>query len=464
MEGTILVNIKIVKSHRILSWLLAFFSLGTILTGYASARKWIENYFTMNTVHKVFEWMFLAVLITHIILTSLYFKINWNKILNKTNNKYVRRLNIVKASQRITAWLILVSTIIVVGSGLNNYRWFAETLGQFKIFSLSSHRIADGILTFLILVHISLGFSTLLVRNRKAVPKYVIPTIVLSVILIAGTGYLEYIGYSKGQGDSEHPDSASIMIRAQTFSFNPNEVESIRPEIFQNRSFSVFDILVHLDDKGNISMVHHFDVDMNTYIIDTIDGRSDLWWYSIYYSGGWDERNVFRMDHYPWKEGATIKIFQYTSDYRLNLIYNTFQQEILRSQSNNGTIIIPEVEINGKTVDYTFTNVTVTAHNLRNDLFQEDIITAIDVIISLEEQGLINSYQLQWYDEIGTADIVRNYWVNGIDGDNAYGTCGFVYEAGDHDFDGFNGNHIHLPSDSRVINSPEYVLFFWICL
>ncbi len=29
---------------------------------------------------------------------------------------------------------------------------------------------------------------------------------------------------------------------------------------------------------------------------------------------------------------------------------------------------------------------------------------------------------------------------------------------------GFRGNHIHLPSDTRIINSPEYVLYYWICI
>jgi hypothetical protein len=25
-------------------------------------------------------------------------------------------------------------------------------------------------------------------------------------------------------------------------------------------------------------------------------------------------------------------------------------------------------------------------------------------------------------------------------------------------------NHIHLPADTRVLNAPEYVEFFWICI
>ncbi|MCW4021599.1 MAG: hypothetical protein ACOWW1_01685 [archaeon] len=37
-------------------------------------------------------------------------------------------------------------------------------------------------------------------------------------------------------------------------------------------------------------------------------------------------------------------------------------------------------------------------------------------------------------------------------------------KAGSTNYRGVDGNHIHLPSDPRILNSPEYVLFFWIYL
>ena len=89
--------------------------------------------------------------------------------------------------------------------------------------------------------------------------------------------------------------------------------------------------------------------------------------------------------------------------------------------------------------------------------------TAIDVILSLGDEGAIN-FGLRWYESIGTAGIVKNYWVESIDGDRAFRRCGFVYEAGASIYQGFIGNHIHLPSDTRILNSPEYVALFWICI
>jgi hypothetical protein len=147
----------------------------------------------------------------------------------------------------------------------------------------------------------------------------------------------------------------------------------------------------------------------------------------------------------------------------LTSIYSVWKQEVERLENNNGTMIIPEVIIVGESFSQVFEDVVVTPHNLRDDVFQEGVITAIDVILSLGDQGEI-TYGLQWYDYIGSASIVRSYWVEEINADRASGTCGFVYEAGSKKFPFFSGNHIHLPSDVRIINSPEYVEYFWICL
>jgi len=121
------------------------------------------------------------------------------------------------------------------------------------------------------------------------------------------------------------------------------------------------------------------------------------------------------------------------------------------------------VKLEGKSFYLEFEDVEVKANNLRSDMFRNGTITAIDVIQTLGEEKLID-YELKWYEEIGTARIVKNYWVEGINGDTHSGRCGFVYEAGDTRFTGFSGNHIHLPSDIRVINSPEYLHYFWICI
>lgn len=243
------------------------------------------------------------------------------------------------------------------------------------------------------------------------------------------------------------------------FWFDPVEIKSVRSDIFKPGFFSIFDILVYLNTEEKIQMEYHFDESMNTYVIDTINGESD-WWYYAYYDGGWQESNGFRLDHYPYKDNATIKIHSEDENI-INRIHDAFKDEVERLEKNDGKLIIPKVYINGPTTNIELNDVVVTAHNLRNDVFQEGVITALDVIMSLGDQKEI-TYKLEWYETIASAKPVKNYFVDGINDDIAFGTCGFVYEAGSESLGG--RNHIHIPSDSRVINSPEYEEWFWICL
>jgi len=257
---------------------------------------------------------------------------------------------------------------------------------------------------------------------------------------------------------------ATVRVGNDYFIFNPTTVETTRPELFNQGYFSMFDILVHLNKQGLINLEYHFDESLNAHIIDSINGESN-WWYQTYYNGGWLERNVFRPDHYPWKDGTTLTFYKESSS-RLENIYSVWKEEVERRKNNEGKIIIPQVIIMGESPSkraIIFENVEVTPHNLRNDIFKENVITAIDTILSLGDQGEI-TYELQWYDSIGTASIVRSYWVNAINEDEAYGRSGFVYETGSLLYQFSKGNHIHLPSDARILNSPEYVKYFWIDL
>jgi hypothetical protein len=262
--------------------------------------------------------------------------------------------------------------------------------------------------------------------------------------------------------DTEAKEAATVSIDGLgSFSFIPEEVETTRPDIFKPGYFSLFDVLVHLSDKGEIDLNYNFDESLNTHVIENLNGH-DYWWYSAYYDGGWTERSVSRMDHYPYKDKTTLNFVKVTEDY-LTQVYRTYTDEVRRRNENDGNIIIPNVIIKGKTESFHFQNVEVTAHNLRAEIFQPGVITAIDTILSLGEDGLL-SYDLQWYESIGTAGLVKSYWVDRINQDKSAGRCGFVYEAGDEHFRFFKGNHNHIPSDIRVINSPAYLEYFWICI
>jgi hypothetical protein len=164
------------------------------------------------------------------------------------------------------------------------------------------------------------------------------------------------------------------------------------------------------------------------------------------------------MDHYLYKDKMTIEVMP-AERRRIEGAYEAYREEVARRQRNGGKVIIPDVEIHTPEGTLTFLGVEVTPHNLRSDVFREGVVTAIDVILSLGDQGKI-TYDLTWYDSVGSAGVVRSYWVERINGSQASGFCGFVYEEGMRRFTA--ANHIHIPSDFRPINSPEYALWYWI--
>jgi len=118
------------------------------------------------------------------------------------------------------------------------------------------------------------------------------------------------------------------------FEFTPGNIKTLRDDIFNEGFFSIFDILVYLDDEGRIDMEYHFDDSMNTYIIDSIDDMKN-WWHIAYYDGGWPERNVFRLDHYPYKDKMYISISEVEGSL-LEDIYKVYREETTRKENNGG--------------------------------------------------------------------------------------------------------------------------------
>jgi hypothetical protein len=246
------------------------------------------------------------------------------------------------------------------------------------------------------------------------------------------------------------------------FTFEVGEVETLRPDIFQPGHFSLFDIVVHLAEQGDIELDYHFDEAMDTHVIDSINGQSG-WWDKAHYSQGWYEANVFRMDMYPYKNGASMRLYREDEEY-LDKVYLAFGEEVSRLQRNGGQVIIPELLIQTPDFSMTFEDVLVTPHDVRSDVLQPGVITALDAILSLAEQGELSRLKLTWYGRIAGADPVDSYWLEQVDNAEAFGGCGLVYETGPLAFSGFRGSHIHIPADVRVTVSPDYAFWFWICL
>jgi succinate dehydrogenase/fumarate reductase cytochrome b subunit len=444
--------------HRYISWVLVVVSVSTIVTGYTLSRGWQPDFVILSYLHRVSEIVFIGLIIAHIGYTLLYFKLSLRKTAGKISWYKKNSLFLMRIIQRVSSWVIVFAAMGMILTGLNGYSFFAQSLED--VIPFAPHRVFDVLLVTAVIVHVVIGIRFALMRRRvrNTVAKRF--TIALAISLLFLVSVLNPPIPVSGNG-AQYPSSAQVTVDSNEYSFKPADVETTRPDIFLPDSFSMFDVLVHLDTLGDIELVYHFNESMNTHVIDLINGKPN-WWYRAKYSGGWNEDNVYRMDHYIWKPGTTLEIVR-TSEDRLDRVYSTYLDEVERTRSSNGTFILPVIRIRGLTFNLEFRDVPVTPHDLRSETLQPGVLTAIDVILSLGDLGLIN-YTLQWYDDMGLATVVRSYWVESINEDTTAGTCGFVYDTGSTEFLGFAGNHIHLPADVNVLNSPDYMRWFWICV
>ena len=128
------------------------------------------------------------------------------------------------------------------------------------------------------------------------------------------------------------------------------------------------------------------------------------------------------------EEKNILKFFR-ISPSELEGIYSTFKEEVERFEDNGGRLIIPRVVIKGRTFTLELEDLEVKSHKTRNDALGKDVATALDVIMTMGDQERI-TYELKWYESIGTASVVKSCWIEAINGYRTQGRCGFVYEEG----------------------------------
>jgi hypothetical protein len=256
-----------------------------------------------------------------------------------------------------------------------------------------------------------------------------------------------------------------------TFTYDPQAITTLQPRVFAQGRFSAFDVLVHLSVSGQISLVYVYDDTADTYIIQSLNGLEG-WWYDARVPGGAFERTALRMDLYPMKDGTSLYVYL-EDPARLAAIEAGFREEVALRSEHGGQIIVPVVTIKGPRATTTFENVLVTSHNVRPDLFQPGVITVLDVLLSLGEQGKIASLDLAWHAEVDGVANVNHYMVDWIGIPDVLGekssTCGYMDQAATEGVRGYLTPHshattkIHISSDVEVLVSPGFVEWQWVC-
>jgi hypothetical protein len=250
--------------------------------------------------------------------------------------------------------------------------------------------------------------------------------------------------------------SPNVWIGDESFLFDSSELETVSPDLYNPGYFSMFDVMVHLGSQGHIDLKYEFDPSMNTHIINSINGEKN-WWYFAFYHEGSPEQNAYRMDHYLWKEGATLRLYKADPSF-LETLYHLFREEVKRREENNGKLILSIVIIRGANLEKAFEDVEVIPFNMVKDIYREGTTTVLDMLMTLKEQNRIDC-DIKWFKRYGKA-IINDYWLVSLDGDKFAGRVGWAYEVGS--FKVWRGLHRpHIPIGCRVLISPDYVEFFW---
>ncbi len=208
----------------------------TIYTGYSLTHGWFDNYYRMATIHRVIEWIFLPILITHIIYTAIFMRAKWSRMISNVKNRRATFLYVLKITSRVSSWLIIITAIFVVLSGLNGYEWYASSIC--KVITFEWHRIFDSLLTIFIIIHVAIGVKFVFIRNKvKSITPNTATTIatssLITIIIIAAIpkGTIFFLP------DNDRGINASLRIGTDSFDFNSSLVETVRPDIFQMELF-----------------------------------------------------------------------------------------------------------------------------------------------------------------------------------------------------------------------------------
>jgi hypothetical protein len=251
--------------------------------------------------------------------------------------------------------------------------------------------------------------------------------------------------------------------------FDPSQIETQRPELFQPGHFSVFDVLVHLTDSGMLDMTYHWDDEAAAFVIDAINGLEG-WWYDAHYQGGWFERTVVRIDQFPVKDGMSITVYLEDPE-RLAAIRSYHRAS---SPPKSGDVLtIPVVTFQSCCEDTRFEDVEVRAHDTRDDVFRPGTITVLDVLLSLGEQGSLDALELHWRAEAATHPWIDSYLVEGITGTGFAPAmspgCALTHQVSSEEIAEYlaahthTTAHIHLSADLEVLGTPQSVHWRWNC-
>lgn len=267
---------------------------------------------------------------------------------------------------------------------------------------------------------------------------------------VNGDGFVNQVDASMAgiKNKESGPDfSVDLETMGEYLKTNPDGLGAgtASPETFKPGSYSVFDLLRYLvgtrDDmrwEGGVeSIIKPEDSTAKTYEyhiswdsngdgkFDSSDGEyfnSNLWHFSMvqsvgqnkHYAGKRGNTTYIRMDQFWLREDQRVR-FTVFSEEMINRMRWTWKREVQRLADNDGKFIIPLVQ--HRDLDVSFTNpptetiaenLEVKAHNLRSDIFQDGVVTQMDVWLTIADNTGAD-FRLTWWPILSSGAKVNSF-------------------------------------------------------
>jgi len=290
-----------------------------------------------------------------------------------------------------------------------------------------------------------------------------------------------------------------VYFQNQFYDFDPSQyqITTTRPDIFAPGFFSMFDAILAVANKNGIAIEYHYDDSCKTHWITKVNGVSAKYWYGFSYDAGSGNSNEMkfkranRWDEALWRPGVWVQVRSGTTQTdieQIDSIRIQYIEEIFRERTRGNIIPTVSIQLNPSnylgnppgsgrvTVSRTFTDIPVTAHNMRgtgyatpySKPFRPGVITSIDILLSLKDQGHLNVVTGAFYSHFGGKYIDSYYVVEmgfpGIGVAHSSGRQGFTYTTENGTPNRLpNGadSKLHMTCDVNVIHAPDFSRWTW---
>jgi len=284
---------------------------------------------------------------------------------------------------------------------------------------------------------------------------------------------------------------SQVEIAGQIYPFVSDSIVTVRPDIFAAGYFSVFDVILAVAKDRGIPVEYAYDADRKTHFITAINDVHGKYWYHFSYDAGSGNaqevqfRRANRWDELLWRPGVWLKVVQGED---VDSLKAEFLEEINREKA--GGHIVPRVQITINASPYrgnpagsgriavtrSFQNVVVIAHGYRSTgtstpyskPFQPGVVTAMDVLLSLQDEGQLDLVTGMFYSYF-SGHYIDSYYVvalgfPGIGISHASGRQGFTCTT-ENGTPGRLPNQAdrkqHVTSDILVIHAPDFASWQW---